>query len=78
MSLITDEKGQMQIVNVGIGAVIGVLMIIIFATFYASAPKDNLSGAAVSFLDMGDFILAAMLIVSIVLGFLAVSSVVRR
>lgn len=78
MDILKDTKGQMQIVNVGIGAIIGVLMIIIFATFYAAAPKDNISAAAISFLDMGDFILAAMLIVFIVLGFLAVTTVVRR
>lgn len=69
-----DNKGQANIASAGIGAIVGVITIIIFAAVFAGLNTAQVSTSALSLMNLIDLLLAAVLIISIV----AVLGFVRR
>jgi len=57
----------------GIGAVIGIIAIVIFVEVFNAIPKANFSGGAVSLLNLVDLVLAAAILVGIVIFGFSVS-----
>lgn len=64
---VLDQTGQANVAAAAIGAIVGVIGIIIFANIYDSLNKDKISTASKDILDLIDLVLAAVLIVGIVL-----------
>lgn len=69
-----DQKGQGSIAAAGIGAIIGIIVIVIFAAIYAGLNTAQVSTSAISLLNLIDLLLAAVLVIGIV----AVLGFVRR
>ena len=57
---------MVTIMEAGIGAVIGIIAIVIFVEVYAAIPKANFSGGAQSLLNLVDLVLAAAILIGIV------------
>lgn len=73
-----DKKGQVAgVATAAVGAIIGVIGILIFATIYAGLNKSNISSGAQTLLNLIDLVLAAVLIIGIV-GVLAYAGTMRR
>jgi len=62
-----DKSGQVNVAGAAIGAIIGVIGIIIFAEVYAGLNTDQVSTSSTNLLDLVDLLLAAVLIIGIVL-----------
>ena len=69
-----NKRGQINIAAAGIGAIVGVITILIFAEVYAGLNTANVSGSAINLLNLVDLLLAAVLVIGIV----AVLAFVRR
>lgn len=61
-----DNKGQVNVAGAAVGAIIGVIGIIIFAAIYAGLNTTQVSTTAISLLNLIDLLLAAVLIIGIV------------
>lgn len=68
-----DNKGQINMVGVGILAIVGVITVTIFAEVYDGLNKSKISTSAENLLNLTDLLVAAVLIVGIV-SFLALSA----
>jgi len=63
-------KARVSILQAAIGAIVGVIGILIFAQVYGALNTNALSAGAVALLQLVDLLLAAVLVVGIVvLGF---------
>jgi len=60
------SRGQVNVAAAAIGAIIGVIGIIIFAEVYAGLNTETISTSAENLLDLVDLLLAAVLIIGIV------------
>jgi len=66
-----DNKGQVQLVGVlAVGAIVGVIAIVVFATVYGTINKATLSSGAQGLLGIIDLVLAATILVAITAGML--------
>ena len=63
-----DKKGQVNAAALAVNAIIGILALIIFVEFYASANKDNVSSGAENILDLTDLIIAGVIVISLLAG----------
>lgn len=63
-----DKKGQANFIGLGVTAIVGVLVIIIFAEFYAGANTTNISSGAQNVLDLTDLILAGAIAIFLLGG----------
>ncbi len=61
-----DNRGQINVAGAAVAAIVGIIGIIIFAEVYAGLNTSNVSGSAVSLLNLTDLLLAAVLIIGIV------------
>ena len=61
-----DSRGQINIAAAGIGAIVGVITILIFAEVYASLNTAQVSTSAINLLNLVDLLLAAILVIGIV------------
>lgn len=66
MKFLSDNKGQANVAPAAIGAIIGVIGILIFATIYDGLNKDTISTSAQTLLDLTDLVLASVLIIGVV------------
>jgi hypothetical protein len=55
-----------------VSAIVGVIMVIVFAEFYGGANKDRLSAGSKNMFGMVDFMLASAIVVSIAAGMIYV------
>ena len=69
-----NKRGQISVATAGIGAIVGVITILIFAEVYAGLNTANVSTSAINLLNLVDLLLAAVLVIGIV----AVLAFVRR
>lgn len=66
-----DNKGQVQLVGVlAVGAIVGIIAIVVFSSVYSSVNKTNLSSGAQGLLNIIDLVLAATILVAITAGML--------
>lgn len=72
-----DVRGQTNVAAASIGAIVGVIGIIIFAEVYDSLNTEQVSTSAENLLDLVDLLLAAVLVVGIV-ALLALTGFARR
>lgn len=63
-----DNKGQINIGQIGIYAVVGVVIVMIFAEIYAGLNTTNVSSSAVNLMNLIDLLLAATIVIGIVSG----------
>ena len=63
-----DNKGQTNILGAAVGAIVGVIAILVFASIYDAIPKSNISSGAESLLNIVDLVLAAVVILGILIG----------
>jgi hypothetical protein len=68
-----DNRGQTNVLMAALGAIVGVIAILIFATVYDAIPKTDISPGAEALLDITDLVLAAVVIIGIVLAMFTVS-----
>jgi len=61
-----DMKGQANVAGASVGAIVGVIGIIIFASVYAGLNTASVSTSSVSLLNLVDLLLAAVLVIGIV------------
>jgi len=61
-----NSKGQINVAGAAVGAIVGIIGIIIFATIYAALNTDTVSSTSVTLLNLVDLLLAAVLIIGIV------------
>lgn len=69
-----DKRGQVNVAAASIGAIVGVIGIIIFAEVFAGLNTAQVSTSAINLLNLVDLLLAAVLIIGIV----ALLAFVRR
>lgn len=66
-----DNRGQVQLVGVlAVGAIVGVIAILVFVNVYASICKSNMSTGAQGLMNIIDLVLAATILVAITAGML--------
>ena len=63
-----DKKGQVNVAGLAVGAIVGILALIIFVEFYASANKANISTGAQNILNLADLIIAGVIIIGLLAG----------
>ena len=63
-----DTRGQVNVAGLAVGAIVGILALIIFVEFYASANKTNISTGAQNILDLADLIIAGVIIIGLLAG----------
>jgi len=61
-----NTKGQINVAGAAVGAIVGIIGIIIFATVYAALNTDFVSSTSVTLLNLVDLLLASVLIIGIV------------
>lgn len=59
-------RGQVNVAGAAIGAIVGIIGIIIFAEVYAGLNTTQVSTSATNLLDLVDLLLAAVLVIGIV------------
>ena len=63
-----ENRGQVNVAGLAVGAIVGILSLIIFVEFYASANKAHISSGAVNILDLADLIMAGVIIIGLLAG----------
>ena len=63
-----DKKGQVNVAGLAVSAIVGILALIIFVEFYASANKTNISSGAQNILNLADLIIAGVIIIGLLAG----------
>ena len=61
-----ESKGQVNIAAAGVGAIVGIITIVIFAAVYAGLNTAQVSTSAVALLNLIDLLLASVLVIGIV------------
>lgn len=61
-----EQRGQINVAAASIGAIVGIIGIIIFAEVYAGLNTATVSTSATNLLDLVDLLLAAVLVIGIV------------
>jgi len=61
-----DNSGQMNITGMGVGAIVGVLVIVIFVNIWNSLNKELIDGGTLSMINLIPLAIAAVLLIAIV------------